>query len=141
MSDQTTTPNHAKRNPVYDWLLAVILAFVLGFLLAWWLFRQHPVAPPMCPHPAASTAATQPANKGNAAMHGGGAPGTGSPTQLGAKGGGDGSVSGNAAEVTGDGAGVPPGGGGKGDPIRPSVSPSALRARIDLRARCAMGAI
>jgi len=103
------------RKRTFAWILAVIVAFILGFLLACWLMRRHPVAPPMCPHPAASTAATQPANKGSAAMHGGGAPGAGSPIKLGAKGGGDGSVSGNAAQMIGDGAGIPPGGGGKGD--------------------------
>ena len=99
----------------FAWIIAVILAFILGFLLACWLMRRHPVAPPVCPQTAASTAAAQPANKGAGAMHGGGAKGTGSPVKLGAKGGGDGSLSGSGAPTTGDGAGPPPGGGGNGD--------------------------
>ncbi len=95
------------------WLIAVTVAFVLGFLLASWRSRHHPVTP--CSQ--AGLAAEPDPGTGPAAGGGTGlekTPGTGSPVKLGAKGGGDGSVSGTGANVNGSGAPASLGGGGTG---------------------------
>lgn len=110
-----TTSEKPERNHVYDWLLAVILAFVLGFLLAWWLLRLQPLAKPAClqsPQPAASSVART-AQNGGGGMHGGGAPGKGSPAKFNANGKDSNRVVGNGAPASG-GGGAPAGGSGSG---------------------------
>jgi hypothetical protein len=111
-----TVDGSPARKRIDGWLAAIVVAFILGFLLAWWLWRQQPLAKPSCPQPGAiSSAAGGQAPQGSGGTHGGGAPGTGSPIKLGAKGGGTGTVTANAGQVTGSGAPASLGGSGNGD--------------------------
>lgn len=93
-------------------LFAILVAFVLGFLLAGHSVR--PAAAPTC-RMAGSSETTKESGIKQSLVRGGGSPGQGSPLKIGADGGGAGSVSGAAGTITGGGAGSPAGGGGKGD--------------------------
>lgn len=115
MTDQPATPNHAtRRKRAVAVALAASAAFILGFVLAWWL-RRSPLTAPACAQTRQSVTGIQSSPGAGGGMHGGGVPGTGSPVKLGTLGGGSGSLSGSGAAVTGNGAGTPPGGGGSGD--------------------------
>ena len=109
-----TTVEHPPRKRTDGWLAAVVIAFVLGFLLAWWLWRQQPNEKTVCPQPGTShSTPAQQARAGGGAMHGGGAPGKGSPAAVNGGGRGNSGVAGNGAP--GDsGDGTPAGGGGNG---------------------------
>ena len=109
-----TTVEHPPRKRIDGWLAAVVIAFVLGFLLAWWLWRQQPNAKTVCPQPGTShSTSAQQARAGGGAMHGGGSPGKGSPAAVNGGGRGNSGVAGNGAP--GDsGDGTPAGGGGNG---------------------------
>ena len=39
------------RQHTREWLIALLIAFVLGFLFAWWLFHHHSFTQPLCPQP------------------------------------------------------------------------------------------
>ncbi|MEO6967324.1 MAG: hypothetical protein ABI132_02555 [Rhodanobacteraceae bacterium] len=110
-----TTPDKPVRKHTRAWLIALLLAFAVGFLLACWLMRRHPVAPPTCPQTSQAAPANKASPAGGGGAHGAGAPGTGSPAKLGAKGDGTGTVIGNAGQVTGSGAPASLSGGGNGD--------------------------
>jgi len=99
-----------RRHTVF-WMLLVVVAFILGYLLG-----QHPpyrAVPPNCPQPGQQRNHAG-AMKGGGAR-GAGAPQAGSPVKLGANGGGNGTVGGSAGVMAGGGAGTPPGGDGSGD--------------------------
>ncbi|MEO7050437.1 MAG: hypothetical protein ABI128_02115, partial [Rhodanobacter sp.] len=99
------------RKPTIAWLIAVLTAFILGFLLAWWLLHQHAFTKPACPQPdrPASTAAEE---GGGGAMQGGAAPGEGAPATP--PGGGEGTVDlpPSSGSLESSGAPPPPGAGG-----------------------------
>ena len=105
------------RKRTLGWLVAVVVAFVLGFLLAWWLMCRHPGVLPLCSQAGQSASATTTSSTTDGGKLGRGekTPGTGSPVRLGAEGGGVGSVTGGGAEVTGSGEPVSIGGGGNGN--------------------------
>lgn len=100
-----------KRND--GWLAAIVIAFILGFLLAWWLLRQPPAAKPVCPQSSqpATASAARTAQNGGGGEHG--APGKGSPAELNGGGKGPASVAGNSAPAD-SGAGEPADAGGNG---------------------------
>lgn len=106
------TPEPPVRHHTRVWLVALLLAFIAGFVLAWWLLHQHFFAKPLCPPGAPSDSA----QAGGGAMRGAGAPGAGSPAKLGA---GDGAGAGNIPASAGtapEAQGTPSGGGSaKGD--------------------------
>jgi len=108
------SPETPPRKRIDGWLAAIVIAFILGFLLAWWLMRQQPITKPTCPQP--GTSRSTPAEQvqaGGGAMHGGGAPGKGSPAEVNGGGRGSNSVAGNDAPSNG-GDGTPAGGNGNG---------------------------
>ena len=97
------------------WLIAVLIAFILGFLLAWWLLHQHSFNKPACPQPD-HPAATAPEVAGGGGLRGGAAPGEGAPATP--PGGGEGAVDLPPSTGTLEGGGAPPppgAGGGQGD--------------------------
>ena len=102
------------RQHTREWLIALLIAFVLGFLFAWWLFHHHSFTQPLCPQPGRTADTAQnPAQKGGGAMRGGGAPGKGSPMTVNGAGKGPSDVQpGGAASPAGGGA--PAGGAGNG---------------------------
>ena len=95
------------------WLIALLIAFILGFLLAWWLLRQPSLAKPVCPQASqpATTSAAQTAQPGGGGKPG--APGKGSPAEVNGGGHGNNEVIGNGAPASG-GGGTPAGGNGSG---------------------------
>jgi hypothetical protein len=92
------------------WIIALVVAFALGFLLAWYLLHRN--APPNCAQSLADNGAPQ-AAKGNSGSHG--APGKGSAVKLGAPGDGDSSRRPSNGTTTADGGGGAAGKGGPGD--------------------------
>lgn len=108
-----TTVEQPTRKRNDGWLAGIVVAFVLGFLLAWWLLRQQPVARPSCPQSSqpASTSAARSAQNGGGGKHG--APGKGSPAEVNGGGRGNNEVIGNGAPAD-SGAGTPAGAGGSG---------------------------
>ena len=108
-----TTVEQPPRKRIDGWLAAIIVAFILGFLLAWWLLRQQPVAKPTCPQSSqpATASAAQTAQNGGGGKHG--APGKGSPAGVNGAGRGNNEVIGNGAPAD-SGAGTPAGAGGNG---------------------------
>lgn len=102
------------RKPTISWLIALLIAFILGFLLAWWLLHQRSFMKPACPQPDRPTTTAVEAAGG--AMRGGAAPGEGTPASL--PGGGEGTVDlpPSTGQLDGSGAPPPPGAsGGQGD--------------------------
>jgi len=93
-----------------NWIVALIVAFVLGFLLAWYLLRQqqHQAG---CPRRADDGAPVAM----NGASQGHGAPGAGSPTKLGAPGSGTAERKGGGSTTVLEGGGGAGGSGGGGD--------------------------
>jgi hypothetical protein len=93
-----------------NWLVAMIVAFVLGFLLAWYLLHK---GPPRCPNPA--DVAGRQAAQGDSGGHG--APVRGSPVHLGAPDSGtaDRKGSGDPTNANGGGGAAGKGAGGDGD--------------------------
>jgi hypothetical protein len=91
-----------------NWLVALIVAFVLGFLLAWYLLHKHPTG---CPKP--SDVAGRQDAQGAAAGHG--APVRGSPAHLGAPGSGTANRKGSSDPTTAQGGGGAAGKGAGGD--------------------------
>jgi len=92
------------------WIIALIVAFVLGFLLAWYLLHKHP---PGCTKPAASQEAGQQAAHGTSAGHG--APERGSPVHLGSPGSGTADRKGSSEQTPAEGGGGAAGKGAGGD--------------------------
>lgn len=103
------------RKPTIAWLIAIVIAFILGFLLAWWLLHQRSFNKPACPQPD-RPATTAVEDAGGGAMRGGAAPGEGTPATP--PGGGEGTVDLPPSTGTLDGSGAPPppgANGGQGD--------------------------
>ncbi|HTL91266.1 MAG TPA: hypothetical protein VL176_02900 [Steroidobacteraceae bacterium] len=92
------------------WIAAFIMAFALGFLLAWYLLQQSLL--PGCAGSLADNGA-QHAARGNSGTHG--APDKGSGVKLGAPGDGNSSPRHSSGTTTADGGGGAAGKGGPGD--------------------------
>jgi hypothetical protein len=108
------TNGRAARSHTREWLIALLIAFILGFVLAWWLFHHRSFTQPLCPQPsqpAPATSAARAAQSGGGGKHG--APGKGSPDKLNGSGRGNNEVVGNGAPAD-SGAGTPASGGGNG---------------------------
>ncbi len=88
------------------WIVALIIAFVLGFLLAWYQLHQQP---PGCTKRAATQEGGQQASHGSSGSRG--APDKGSPVHLGAPDSGTSDRKGSSSTSPAEGGG---GGGGKG---------------------------
>lgn len=91
------------------WMMALIIAFALGFLLAWYLLHRNP---PSCTRSLVDNGAQQAAG-GNSGRHG--APDKGSAVKFGAPGDGDGSRRASHGPATAGGGGAAAGKGGPGD--------------------------
>lgn len=98
--------NGMSRRERRRWIVALVIAFVLGFLLAWYLLHKHP---PPCPKPVAENEAAQQASHGTSGNHG--APNRGSPVHLGGPDSGTADRKGSSSPSPAEGGG---GGGGKG---------------------------
>ncbi|MEO8747497.1 MAG: hypothetical protein ABI379_07560 [Rhodanobacter sp.] len=103
------------RKSAFAWFIATVVAFILGFLLAWWLLHQRSFNKPACPAPD-RPAATATETAGANAMQGGAAPAAGKPAVL--PGGGEGSADlpPSTGSLEGSGGPPPPGAsGGQGE--------------------------
>lgn len=93
-----------------NWIVALFVAFVLGFLLAWYLLRQH-AHQSGCP--ARSDNGPPVSMSGSGTGHG--APGAGSPVKLGSPDSGTADRTGNSRTTTAEGGGGAQGAGKGGD--------------------------
>ena len=98
--------NGMSRRERRRWIVALIIAFVLGFLLAWYQLHQQP---PGCTKRAATQEGGQQASHGSSGSRG--APDKGSPVHLGAPDSGTSDRKGSSSTSPAEGGG---GGGGKG---------------------------
>ena len=89
-----------------NWVIALLVAFVLGFLLAWYLLQKHP---PGCPKPVSQDEAAKQLSHGASGNHG--PPDKGSPVHVGAPDSGTADRKGSGSPSLADGGG----GGGKGE--------------------------
>lgn len=104
-----TTPNERRR-----WLAALIVAFALGFLLAWYLLRQPQPQPQLQPHCARSPQdGSPPVATGSG--RGDGAPGRGSSVKLGSADTGVADHKGSGLDSPAEGGGPAAGGGKPGE--------------------------
>ena len=102
--------NGMSRHERRRWLVALIIAFVLGFLLAWYLLHRQP---PGCPKTAATEGGEQQRSHGSSGSPG--APEKGSPVHLGAPGSGTSDRKGSSEQTPADGGGGAAGKGAGGD--------------------------
>ena len=102
--------NGMTKNERRNWFMGLLIAFVLGFLLAWYLLG-HQIQRLGCPRPSDQGPPLSMAGSGS----GHGAPGRGSPQKLGSPGEGTADHNGNSRTTVAEGGGGAQGRGGGGD--------------------------